>query len=74
MNEIKELFEKIERDDITPEMNGLLSGGIIDSLDIMALVAEIEKRYKKPLDAEFLELENFENFASIKAMIDKAMK
>mgnify|MGYP002518360800 FL=1 len=74
MDEIKELFAKIERNDVTPEMSGLLSSGIIDSLDIMALVAEIEKAYKKPLSAEFIEANNFESFASIKAMIDKAMK
>ena len=74
MKEITELFAKIERSDITPEMSNLLSGGIIDSLDIMALVAEIEKTYKKPLSAEFIEAENFESFASIKAMIERAMK
>ena len=74
MKEITELFAKIERSDIKPEMSGLLSGGIIDSLDIMALVAEIEKSYKKPLSAEFIEAENFESFASIKAMIQRAMK
>ena len=74
MKEITEIFAKIERSDITPEMSNLLSGGIIDSLDIMALVAEIEKTYKKPLSAEFIEAENFESFASIKAMIERAMK
>ena len=74
MKEITELFAKIERSDITPEMSGLLSGGIIDSLDIMALVAEIEKTYKKPLSAEFIEAENFESFEAIKKMIQRAMK
>ncbi len=73
MNEIKELFAKIERDDITPQMNNLVSDGVIDSLDIMALVTEIEKIYKKPLRAEFIEAENFESFESIKKMIEKAM-
>ena len=74
MKEITELFAKIERSDITPEMSNLLSGGIIDSLDIMALVAEIEKSYKKPLSAEFIEAENFESFEAIKKMIQRAMK
>ncbi|TQR59617.1 acyl carrier protein [Campylobacter troglodytis] len=74
MKEITELFAKIERSDIKPEMSGLLSGGIIDSLDIMALVAEIEKTYKKPLSAEFIEAENFESFEAIKKMIQRAMK
>lgn len=74
MDEIKELFAKIERNDVTPEMSGLLSSGVIDSLDIMALVAEIEKVYKKPLSAEFIKASNFESFESIKKMIDEAMK
>lgn len=74
MDEIKELFAKIERNDVTPEMSGLLRSGVIDSLDIMALVAEIEKVYKKPLGAEFIKASNFESFESIKKMIDEAMK
>lgn len=74
MNEIKELFAKIERNDITPQMSKLVSNALIDSLDIMALVTQIEKAYKKPLSAEFIEASNFESFESIKAMIEKAMK
>lgn len=74
MKEIEELFAKIERNDITPQMSGLVSNGVIDSLDIMALVTQIEKAYKKPLNAEFIEASNFESFESIKAMIEKAMK
>ncbi|HEC1811270.1 TPA: acyl carrier protein, partial [Campylobacter lari] len=52
----------------------LLSDDIIDSIDIMALVSEIEKYYKKPLDAKYIIAENFEDFASIKKMIDEALK
>ena len=40
----------------------------------MALVTQIEKTYKKTLDAKFLEVKNFESFESIKAMIQEAMK
>ena len=74
MNEISELFAKIGRDDIYPQASGLLKNGIIDSIDIMALVTQIEKTYKKTLDAKFLEVKNFESFESIKAMIQEAMK
>ncbi|EAJ4475687.1 acyl carrier protein, partial [Campylobacter coli] len=42
------------------------------SIDIMALVAEIEKFYKKPLKAEFITPENFESFQAIKNMIEQA--
>ncbi|EAI6906576.1 acyl carrier protein [Campylobacter coli] len=74
MQEIKQFFINIERVDIDENMENLLSEDIIDSIDIMALVAEIEKFYKKPLKAEFITPENFENFENIKKMIDTAMK
>ncbi|EHA3649320.1 acyl carrier protein, partial [Campylobacter coli] len=50
----------------------LLSEDIIDSMDIMSLVAEIEKYYKKPLKAEFIKAENFESFKTIENMLEKA--
>lgn len=74
MNEIKELFSQIGRSDVDESMDHLLSDGTIDSMDIMALVSAIEKAYKKPLSAEFITSENFESFASLKAMIEKAMQ
>ncbi|EAH8202164.1 acyl carrier protein, partial [Campylobacter lari] len=52
----------------------LLSDDIIDSIDIMALVSEIEKYYKKPLDAKYIIAENFESFENIKKMIEQAMQ
>ncbi|KAA6229102.1 phosphopantetheine-binding protein [Campylobacter sp. LR286c] len=73
MQLIKEFFKEIQRDDIDENATNLLSEGIIDSLDIMGLVNVIEKHFKKPLKAEFIEANNFESFQSIKAMIEKAM-
>lgn len=73
MKVIKEFFKNIGRDDIDENMQNLLSEDIIDSMDIMALVTEIEKFYKKPLKAEFVRAENFEDFQSIKNMIQKAI-
>lgn len=72
MQEIRQLFINIERTDIDENMDNLVSEDIIDSIDIMALVAEIEKYYKKPLKAEFIKAENFENFENIKKMIKSA--
>lgn len=74
MQEIKQFFINIERTDIDESMENLLSQDLIDSIDIMALVAEIEKYYKKPLKAEFIKAENFESFKSIRKMLDEAMK
>lgn len=69
---IKQFFINIDRSDIDENMENLLSEDIIDSMDIMSLVGEIEKHYKKPLKAEFIKAENFENFENIKKMIKSA--
>ncbi|HEB7547477.1 TPA: acyl carrier protein [Campylobacter coli] len=71
---IKQFFINIDRSDIDKNMENLLSEDIIDSMDIMSLVAEIEKYYKKPLKAEFIKAENFESFQTIKNMLEQAMK
>ncbi|ARE79963.1 phosphopantetheine-binding protein [Campylobacter helveticus] len=72
MEQIKQFFINIERTDIDENMDNLVSDDVIDSIDIMALVAEIEKHYGKPLKAEFINAENFENFTSIKKMLELA--
>lgn len=74
MQNIKKFFMNIEKTDIDETMQNLVSEDLIDSIDIMALVAEIEKYYKKPLNAEFISPENFEDFQSIKNMLEKAYK
>ncbi|HHP0339439.1 TPA: acyl carrier protein [Campylobacter lari subsp. concheus] len=74
MQQIQNFFNKIDRSDINETMQNLLSDDIIDSIDIMALVAEIEKYYKKPLKADFIKAENFESFKNIKAMLEIAMQ
>ncbi|EJC3018877.1 acyl carrier protein [Campylobacter coli] len=71
---IKQFFINIDRSDIDENMENLLSEDIIDSMDIMSLVAEIEKYHKKPLKAEFIKAENFESFQTIKNMLEQAMK
>ena len=74
MQEIKQFFINIDRADIDESMKNLVNEDLIDSIDIMALVAEIEKFYKKPLKAEFITPENFESFDSIKKMIKEAIQ
>ncbi|MBZ7941333.1 acyl carrier protein [Campylobacter molothri] len=74
MQIVKQFFINIERTDIDENMQNLVSEDIIDSIDIMALVAEIEKYYKKPLKAEFITPENFESFENIQKMLELAMK
>ncbi|TDJ85176.1 acyl carrier protein [Campylobacter volucris] len=70
MEKIKQLFINIERPDIDENTTNLVSDDIIDSVDIMNLVAEIENTFKKKLDISLISPENFEDFQSIKNMIE----
>lgn len=74
LDEVKTLFDAIERSDIDASMQNLVSENIIDSLDIMSLVAEIEKKYNQPLKAEFIEAENFESFEALANMLERAFE
>ncbi|MCV3336729.1 acyl carrier protein [Campylobacter sp. RKI_CA19_01121] len=73
MDIIQECFNNIGRSDINKNSKNLLSDGIIDSMDVISLVSEIEKYYKKSLNSKFIKAEAFENFESIAKMISKAM-
>ena len=72
MNEIKEIFESIGLNDIDENATNLVSGGILDSMDIMAIATAIKKKYQKKLDPSFLEIENFQSFKAIENMIKQA--
>lgn len=71
MQEIKELFIAIGKENADESCGHLLASGVIDSLDIIALVGAIEKKYGKRLDAKYIQAENFISFATLRAMIDE---
>lgn len=70
MQEIKQFFINIGKGHISEFDNNLIENGFIDSIDIIALVAEIEKFYQITLDFDDITPENFINFKSIKAMLE----
>lgn len=72
MNEIKEIFKSIGLEDIDENATDLVSDGILDSMDIMAIATAIKKKYQKKLDPSYLEIENFQSFVAIENMIKKA--
>ena len=53
-------------------MRNLVSNNEIDSIDVMALVTEIEKHYQKTLDRKYIKMTYFEDFESIKKMLNEA--
>ena len=73
MKEIQNFFKKIGKN-FDENTQDLVSKGLIDSVDIMNLVTEIEDFYGKELDFEFIQSENFENFKTIKIMLESALK
>ncbi|MFY0746337.1 acyl carrier protein [Campylobacter sp. LH-2024] len=72
MEEIKQFFKEIGREDIDENSKSLVTNGLIDSLDIMKLVTQIEDFYEQELDMNFIMPENFEDFKTIETMIKKA--
>ena len=69
LQDIKDLFNKIGRDDINENSDNLVDDDIIDSVDMMKLMLEIEKILGKPLDSKYILPENFKNFNTIKTML-----
>ncbi|MBZ7935009.1 acyl carrier protein [Campylobacter sp. LH-2024] len=74
MEEIKQFFKEIGREDIDEFDVDLFSSGRIDSLDVMNLINKIEKYYNKTLDSDFMRPIHFESFENIQKMLELAMK
>ncbi|EAK6249817.1 TPA: acyl carrier protein [Campylobacter jejuni] len=72
MEEIKQFFKEIGKENIDENSKNLVTNGLIDSLDIMKLVTQIEDFYDQELDMDFIMPENFEDFKTIETMIKKA--
>ncbi|OEW91551.1 phosphopantetheine-binding protein [Campylobacter jejuni] len=72
MEEIKQFFKEIGKENIDEDSKNLVTNGLIDSLDIMKLVTQIEDFYDQELDMDFIMPENFEDFKTIETMIKKA--
>ncbi|EAJ5697287.1 acyl carrier protein, partial [Campylobacter lari] len=51
----------------------LIDMDIIDSIDMMKLILEIEKFIGKNLDAKYITPDNFEDFSTIKKMLEDAI-
>lgn len=72
MKQIYEIFANINRTDIDENSVCLVSDGVIDSFEIMEIVAQIDQILGFNMPYEFLVAKNFESFAAIKDMILRA--
>ncbi|HEC1786728.1 TPA: acyl carrier protein [Campylobacter lari] len=67
------MFNAINRSDINENSRNLVDDDIIDSIDMMKLILEIEKFIGKNLDAKYITPDNFEDFSTIKNMLEEVI-
>ncbi|EAI8625060.1 MULTISPECIES: acyl carrier protein [Campylobacter] len=70
---IQNMFNAINRSDINENSRNLVDDDIIDSIDMMKLILEIEKFIGKNLDAKYITPDNFEDFSTIKNMLEEVI-
>jgi acyl carrier protein len=66
---LRGIFTEILQVDVPPDGAGLVSNGLIDSLALVELLFEIEKRFKITVDFEHLETHDFETLEAIEELI-----
>ena len=73
MNELLELLKESYPDiDFTKEKN-LIDDGILDSFDIVSIVAELCEEYDVTITVDMLEPENFNSAAAMLALVEKLL-
>ncbi|RKO64048.1 acyl carrier protein [Campylobacter sp. P255] len=72
-DDIQNMFNAINRSDINQNSLNLVDEDIIDSIDMMKLILEIEKFIGKSLDAKYITPDNFEDFSTIKKMLEEVI-
>ncbi|MDU2360712.1 acyl carrier protein [Campylobacter concisus] len=70
MNEAKKLLTEISKGDISENEQNLLTGGIIDSLDVMELVELISKKFGE-VNASDINSSDFESISAINSLINR---
>ena len=70
MNEAKKLLTEISKGDISENEQNLLTGGIIDSLDVMELVELISKKFGE-VNACDINSSDFESISAINSLINR---
>lgn len=65
------LFKDIGREDIKGLETNLISDGVLDSVDYLALIDAIESKFGA-IPPEMIAIDNFESVESITALINKA--
>lgn len=71
MEKIIEILKTIRSDVDFASADKLIDDGILDSFDIVAVVAELCEAFDITITVDDMEPENFNNVAAIKALVDR---
>ena len=71
MNKIMELLLEISPDSDFISSTDYINDHILDSFDVMTLIAELEERYKIKIQVNDIVPENFKNIESITDLVRK---
>ncbi len=71
MNELLEILNALKPDVDFETQTELVTGGILDSFDIVSLVTELNSEFDIEITASDLVFENFDSAAAIMAMVER---
>jgi acyl carrier protein len=69
MNELITILNEIRPGQNFSKADNFFDQGVLDSLDLTALVAALESRYGVFIDVEEMTADNFRNLAAIKSVL-----
>lgn len=73
MEKILEILKSIRSDIDFEKEEKLIDDGVLDSFDIVSIVAELCEAFDITITAEDLEPENFNSVKAIQALVDRIM-
>lgn len=71
MDELKRILEEIRPDIDFAAEKKLIDNGILDSIDIIAIVTQVNDAFDVDINVQYLLPENFNSMAAIYALIQK---
>lgn len=71
MEELKTILNEIRPEKDYAGAHNFFDEGLLDSLDMTALVASLEQRYNVFLDVDEIVPENFQNLTAIKMLLER---
>jgi acyl carrier protein len=71
MDVLIEILQEIRPDSDFIASSDFIEEGLLDSMDIVVLVATLDEKYKISIDGTDIVAENFSNIESIKSLLHK---